>query len=557
MSNTQQIINELNVTIGTFTGRVNAKLNEVDATSARIRQTADTTLNAINKFKKEMIENEQMQSAQENILRINQIIRERFYDYDTIRKTVMGVVKDFDINLVRNKTIEELSEELWITSSRYWLSYTLIALSAWVNDNKKLADNAVAESSRADGAKTSLFFCLTNLRFGRIDVARAWLSEYFRTLVPDDLQNEAAIVLQSYINGVFGIDERLRQEVQDVIDEWILTIKNNEELSEELVEMYRSYIKNLRPNNTFDSIYLKNYCLNYDELPHSYNEALKYKFLLNKIKEVDVENIVQNASNYKKRIDLILVDLITNYDEEEKELKEQQEYFQLVIDNKGNEEKAAQQFEQIMKVRYQKNNFGQKCIEWALYAKSDDINVHVRKFGFYNTKPWLLKALTEWSTEFEERFPLKYQLEIGIHEDRKWSCESNGEDEQEQIVNMTTHIEELKKKIVWDKKVKKRLVFGAIFLVLGILIMAIPQIKEMFGGGSFNLILGGIVAVLGLVFTILFLVRVLKGKSRYDKILNEAIGKLKGCFGELTEYRRVYFANLDIKYELISLIEHL
>lgn len=557
MSNTQQIINELNVTIGTFTGRVNAKLNEVDATSARIRQTADTTLNAINKFKKEMIENEQMQSAQENILRINQIIRERFYDYDTIRKTVMGVVKDFDINLVRNKTIEELSEELWITSSRYWLSYTLIALSAWVNDNKKLADNAVAESSRADGAKTSLFFCLTNLRFGRIDVARAWLSEYFRTLVPDDLQNEAAIVLQSYINGVFGIDERLRQEVQDVIDEWILTIKNNEELSEELVEMYRSYIKNLRPNNTFDSTYLKSYCLNYDELPHSYNEALKYKFLLNKIKEVDVENIVQNASNYKKRIDLILVDLITNYDEEEKELKEQQEYFQLVIDNKGNEEKAAQQFEQIMKVRYQKNNFGQKCIEWALYAKSDDINVHVRKFGFYNTKPWLLKALTEWSTEFEERFPLKYQLEIGIHEDRKWSCESNGEDEQEQIVNMTTHIEELKKKIVWDKKVKKRLVFGAIFLVLGILIMTIPQIKEMFGGGSFNLILGGIVAVLGLVFTILFLVRVLKGKSRYDKILNEAIGKLKGCFGELTEYRRVYFANLDIKYELISLIEHL
>ena len=122
MSNTQQIINELNATIGGFTGKVNVKIQQVNQSSEKIRATADTTLAEIKKFKTDMIENEQMQSAQESILRINQIIRERFYDYDTIRKTVMGVVKDFDLNLVRNKTIEELSEELWITSSRYWLS---------------------------------------------------------------------------------------------------------------------------------------------------------------------------------------------------------------------------------------------------------------------------------------------------------------------------------------------------------------------------------------------------------------------------------------------------
>ena len=111
MSNTQQIINELNATSGGFTGKVNVKIQQVNQSSEKIRATADTTLAEIKKFKTDMIENEQMQSAQESILRINQIIRERFYDYDTIRKTVMGVVKDFDLNLVRNKTIEELSEE--------------------------------------------------------------------------------------------------------------------------------------------------------------------------------------------------------------------------------------------------------------------------------------------------------------------------------------------------------------------------------------------------------------------------------------------------------------
>ncbi len=552
MSNTQQIINELNLTIGGFTGKVNVKVQEVNQSTAKIRATADSTLSEIRKFKTEMIENEQMQSAQENILRINQMIRERFYDYDTIRKTVMGVVKDFDLNLVRNKTIEELSEELWITSSRYWLSYTLIALSAWVNDNKVLADNAVAESSRASNTKTALFFCLTNLRFGRIDTARAWLSEYFRTVVPDDLKNEAAIMLQSYINGVFGVDERIQSEVQGVIDGWTEEIKNNESLSIELVRMYETYIKNLHPNNLFTSQYLSKFCVNYNELPHSYNEALKFDLLLKKIKEVDVENINKTGSNYKKRIDLILKDLITNYDEEEQELKEQQEYFQLVIDNKGKEDLAAEQYNELLKVRYEKQNFGKKCIEWALYAKSDDVNVHVRKFGFQNTKPWLLDAILKWSKEFEDKFPNNYTIKFNIG-DKTWECVSNGDDQVEQIANVENAVVQMKKNIVWDKKVKLRLILGIIFLVIGALILIFKKSIEALDN-KFGLILGIIALVVGVVLLILWLVRFLNGDKRYKKILSESLNKIKGCMNELTEYRRIYFANVNKKGEIFSMI---
>lgn len=555
MSNTQQIINELNATIGGFTGKVNVKIAEVNQSTAKIRATADTTLAEIRKFKTEMIENEQMQSAQENILRINQMIRENFYDYDTIRKTVMGVVKDFDLNLVRNKTIEELSEELWITSSRYWLSYTLIALSAWVSDNKQLANNAVAESSRVSEAKTSLFFCLTNLRFGRIDAARAWLSEYFRTVVPDDLKDEAAIVLQAYINGIFGADERIQSEVQEVIHEWTQEIKNNEEISNELVNMYCEYIKNLRPNTSLQTSYLKNYCVNYSDLPNSYNEALKFDLLLNKIKEVDVANINKTNNNYKKRIDLILKDLITNYDEEEKELKEQQEYFQLIIDNKGKEDIAEKQFEEIMKVRYQKHNFGKKCIEWALYAKSEDINVHVRKFGFQSTKPWLLDAILNWSKEFEEKFVNSYDLKFNIG-NNIYECTSNGEDQDEQIANVRNTVEQLKKQIVWDKKVKTRLITGSILLIISVLLMIfkaeIGIIDE-----QIVLYIGFGILFIALIFLVMFIVRLANGNKRYRAILNATMDIIKGCMSELTEYRRTYFANVNKKGELFSMIEHL
>jgi len=562
MSNTQQIINELNTTIGGFTGRVNAKIQEVNQSTAKIRATADTTLGEIKKFKTDMIENEQMQSAQESILRINQIIRERFYDYDTIRKTVMGVVKDFDLNLVRNKTIEELSEELWITSSRYWLSYTLIALSAWVNDNRKLADNAVNESYRSDSVKTSLFFCLANLRFGRIDVARAWLSEYFRTVVPDDLKDEAAIILQSYVNGVFGADEQLQYEVQKVIDGWISQIGNDETLSNELVNMYKAYINNLRPSNQLNTSFLSSFCTNYNELPHSYNEALKFELLIKKIKEVDVPNIIQNAANYKKRIDLILKDLISNYDSEEKELKEQQEYFQLIIDNKGKEDVATEQFDQLMKVRYQKHNFGKKCLEWALYANTSDINVQVRKFGFQNTKPWLLKAILEWSEAFEAKFPTSYNIKFQINEEKTWECTSNGEDQDEQISSVRDTVEGMKKSIVWDKKVKKRLTSFIIFTILTIaalllLVVNVANIAAFAKSKVFGIVVSAIFGILMIVFFILWLVRWRNGDKRYKTTLNEAMRKIKGCMSELTEYRRVYYANVNKKGELFSLIEHL
>lgn len=552
MSSTQEIINKLNNTIGSFTGNVNARIEQVNSASAQVRATADKTLGEINKFKRDMIENEQMQSAQENILRINQMLRERFADYDTIRKTVMGVVKDFDLNLVRNKTIEELSEELWITSSRYWLAYTMIALSAWVNDNKHLADNAVSESYRTDEAKTSLFFCLTNLRFGRTDVAHKWLTEYFQTIVPDDLKNEASIMLQAYINGVFGVDEQLQYQVQSFVDEWIAQISNDETISNELVNIYAQYIKNIKPAKSYAQQYINMYCENHAQLSMPYLEAQKYDALIKKIKQVDVENIVQNAANYKKRIDAILKDLITNYDQDEKELKEQQEYFQLIIDNKGKEDVAEAQYNEMMKIRYQKENFGKRCVAWALYSQNDEINVHVRKFGFQNTRPWLLKAIADWLNDFEAKFPNTYKIKID-----DWSCESNGDDQAEQVAVFREYLEKNKNKTVWDKKVIRFMVLGIIFVTILLAGLLVESLKNAIEGLIGIKIFGIIFGALSFLFILLFVIRLLTGNKRFMKKVNEALQKLNGTMNEIVNYRKEYFINKDKKGELFSLIEHL
>ena len=157
MSSSYNAVNNLNETIGSFKSRVDVKINSVNTSTANIRATTNKIYDSINKFKTDMVQNEQKQLAHENILRIDQILKEQFGDHEAIRRTVIGVVRDFDINLVRNSTIQEISEELWITSSRYWLSYALLAITAWVNDYPEVANNALAEGEKGQYQMLTVF----------------------------------------------------------------------------------------------------------------------------------------------------------------------------------------------------------------------------------------------------------------------------------------------------------------------------------------------------------------------------------------------------------------
>ena len=120
----------------------------------------------------------------------------------------------------------------------------------------------------------------------------------------------------------------------------------------------------------------------------------------------------------------------------------------------------------------------------------------------------------------------------------------------------------MKQSIVWDKKVKSRLKIWVIALVVALMslifvgfnVLDIDVIETMKKPGFVIAIVLGIVAI---IFFILWIVRWRNGDKRYKATLNAALQKIKGCMSELTEYRRVYYSNVNKKGELFSLIEHL
>lgn len=531
MSNASQVISSLDQTISTFRSRVDVKVQDVHSSTTNIRATTDRIYENISKFKTDMMHGEEKQIAHENILRIDQIIKEQFSNHVAIRRTVMGVVRDFDINLVRNSTIQELSEELWITSSRYWLSYALIAITAWVNDYPEVAKNALAECGRRDRIKTTLFFCLMNLRFDRVEVAKKWFFEYLRTLDPTILQQETAILLQSFLNGVFGKDKELEHEVIELIDQWITEINEDAEISAELLREYEQFIANTNPQVKFEYESLSRFCTNAGDLQKSYTEVSKYDKLIAFAKSLDVEAGAQTDINYKSRIDSILNDLISNYDKEELELKNQQEYFRFIIENNGEVDKAEAQYEELQKLQNKSFNIGRQMVKWALYDGSEQTDVQVRKFGFQNTKAWFKSAVSNWSAKMKEAFPLEYSLRIDI-----WSGESNGRDEAEMLEGMKKHYEnnQFQLKYVNSYNIAAVIVF---FLSIAFAFLT-----------PFSLV----ITALSLGFLVY---RVLNAEKAYAKRLNEALENLRSCMSEIAEFRNYFESNQVKKDNLMSIVE--
>ena len=84
-----------------------------------------------------------------------------------------------------------------------------MALSAWLGDNRDLAQRALAEAIRRDDEKTSLFFALIARRAGRNEVNRTWLDRYFGLQNPYKLNRQTVVMVDALANGVFGVDVTL------------------------------------------------------------------------------------------------------------------------------------------------------------------------------------------------------------------------------------------------------------------------------------------------------------------------------------------------------------
>lgn len=527
--NATQLISNLNSSIRSMKSDVDVNVNAVDDSTDSIQKTTDKILASVKQFRKDLIEGEEPQIARENILRINKILNAKYSNYKAIRRTVIGVVRDFDINLVRNTTIQDLSEELWMNTSDYWLSYALIAITAWVNDNAGIANNALMESGKRDAIKTSLFFCLMNLRFNRIEAAKQWFFEYIRTLDPNMLQQETAVVLQAFLNGIFGKSAEMEEQLTLQIDQWINIISNDVEQANALIDSYENYLKTMPTASSENYSNLRAYCSEYPEISKMFGNCSKFYTILDKVKEFgQLSDVPQTEENYKERVDEILIGLMSSYDEKESELKKQKQYYEFVIAQKGSIEAAKQQMEALEELESKNSSVGAKMVEWAVYDEKIDDNV--KKFALRNTSEWFVRAVDKYELDVKKEMPAAYNLQIDTF---KTTTNGNDLDTQEKYLNEFYSANKFKYKYI---NLVNIISFILLFIAIGICFVT-----------PYAAIAVGVIAVF-------IVIRIATASKGFNKRKNKALDNLKKCMDELGQFneycKKAYEAKEDIVNEI-------
>lgn len=549
MASTTQLVNALNSTANAFASGVKTQADKMNAALHKIDSTVNNVDQKMTQLRKMIIEGEEKQLAHENVLKLEQKINEQLNSYIKTRRSVLGVIKDFDINLARGSTITKLSEELWMSSSRYWLSYAFIAISAWVQDNKELCENAVGEAIRRDPTRSSLFFCLLNLRFGDHIAARAWLYEFFGAVDSRHPPRETALLIQAYIYGVFGRDVQLDSFIQMTMDRWVSEIGSEKEMSEELVSDFCKYIRALPVGKAeVPSGALYDHCSSLGELEESYKSASRYSQALSRVKKLENAPVVNGTGDFVAKIDKLLDDLVNNYDEEELQLRNEQKFYKLIMEHEGDVEAAKKEYAQYMETFNESNsNISKQMFRWAVYPEGEDVSV--QKFAMQKTSGWYKDALKAYDREIRTEIPENFKLSIDL-----WSDVTDGKDREAVKKNIHDRFMEARsKEVIVTKRNVILTVLAVVFLIAG---CAAGMVMQSMDVGLFFI---GYIAgpVLFAVFFGIVLATTLIKMRSFPRRIEKAQQILDKCLDEIDNYRSVIEKEFAVKDDVLRTLENL
>ena len=547
MASTSQLVSQLQSEANNLQSSVNTQAKKVHVALDKIDTTVNNVAQRIQNLRKMIIEGEEKQQAHENVLRLEQQINEQLKSYISVRKSVLGFIKDFNINLVRNETAAQLSEELWMSSSRYWLSYAFIAISAWIKNDKEICENALQEALRRDFSKTSLFFCLFNLRLNRNIEAREWLYDYFGSIDSMHPPRNTALILRAHLYGVFGVDSQLDNFVRNTVDGWVTELNTNSTIATELVEKYNAYLCNQPTGkHSVSSELLSEHCETVAEMDEALNNAGRYRTVIKNLEKLDGASENPCDGDFIKKIDSLLEGLVTEPEEEELRLNNEKLLYEIIMKHEGDVEAAKKEYEEAKEKNKEDPNIGEQMFFWAAYPDKET-DLSIQKFAVQKTKSWYMNAVKTYDHSIKSTAPGAFKLNIDL-----WQDTTDGKDREAIKNGLKTKFEREKSKLlVFTKANVVVTVIAAILLILGIVIgiAATPAdwaLYAFIAGPGLFVILFGIIVIKTVV--------AVKG---YPKRIQKAQNTLDACLDAIDSYRKNFEEMTLVRDDILKKLEYI
>ena len=425
--------------------------------------------------------------AETRLVQFDNELNKKYGHYDVVRRSATGILQADDLGLIRQSTINTISEELMVQTPGYWLAPCLVALAAWINDKKDIAERAVREGIRRNDEKTSLFFALVCRRADRAGSCLQWTKRYLDNQDEEDLDRKTVIILDAYASGLMGADtEGL---ISKTINEWMDNLINKPGFVEQQTDQWSKAIVSKRKVYQSGYTYLPKYSPTWQQLVDVMEGAELHGTMLDYF--INIYQQQTSTAALREQLDGILGSLVTDFDDEELPLRRKRRYEQLVKEFEGDEKRAKTVMDAEQQVYDTHKDFTQLLTDAAMDPEGSGASYSTQKFAIALTKDWIISAYNDVTAKNRMNIPQYIDIVIGTFKDRT----EDGRNEQELEGKMIAQLTQER-----DAKLAKCVMSGFDqFCLYGGGVIGIVGLLMMFTG---HLFLGIIAAVAGIFFVV-------------------------------------------------------
>lgn len=518
---------------------IQRKLDAVETQIKDIKKTLDYMI-----YDSQMKHN--LSVAETRIVKIRQDLERKYGNYAKVRNTTLGILQASDVGIVRKDTVGFVSDEFMITTPGYWLAPCLVAVSSWINNEHEIADKAVKEAIKRDDEQSSLFFALVCRRAERLNSCYEWTYRYLMNQNPEDLDVKCILVLDAFANGLLGSDAE--GKVYGCMRQWVNELEKKENYLQLRIKQWRSMLEGYKEYSfEKDYTYLSHYCLQWNSLRESMAVVGLNRTISNKFSAILCAKV--NYSEMKAMLDKVLMHLITDFDKDERPLRDEERKNSLIISYKGDIRKAEGEMKREQAIFDRKCDFTVMLTEAAM-GKGEFSSVSTQKFALSFSRDWILNAYNDINAENDLNYPETVAFEVN-------GCKfisQDGKNEPEVMVQVDREFEKRHDsqartlKITYDNSIKnakiRAIVFGVIAGVMLILGIA--------AGVPFLTILAAVsAAVAGYsAYSIKGLRneyehRLVQLNADIEKEKATTVGDIRKVLAQLVNYRREYMLRCD------------
>ena len=479
-----------------------------------------------------------LSTATKNLTQFNDEYYTRFNFYRGLRRVALGCIMAVDKILITHEKAYEQVERAYLANTDYWLSYAIMAIVLWWNDEHEACERALRKALMMDERKSALLFLFCNLKFGRKETAARWYTYYLNTIHANDVGEEYQYLLGAYLSGAFGEDRALEVEVRAKFDDMfseitVYDINYHKRIAEARFVATKPHVAD------FDYFYLPEYCTEATEIRELLDDAGRNGIAARDLEELAASDVP--LEDTAEKLEDSIYDLMESMDEEEEALYLKIKYNELVVAARGQVEVAEQAYEE----RYGKEgpvSLGGLMETWAFTEDDPRIMPEVRRFAIGKLIESIRIGIKNFAESYRTREKERYEITMN-----DWSFKCN---ENEISIAQSNYRKHFEKHQIFDYFKDKFVLIWLAMIAVGVvgLVVAAINFPE-----PFVIVMAALFVVVG---GFLLWRQIVNAKATIEKRKEKDLELIEKTLMELGRWREAY-READSEFEALMQVTYL